>query len=354
MYNSVVLLETSETAERVWLTLHTNCGPYLLCSWYRPPGRGKLEAVNSFRAEYDKLSKDALGTLVVGDLNVHNRRWLRFSTHDSTEGALLEQNCRDLGLKQLVREPTREENLLDLVLTDLLGVHCSVLEKVADHKLVEACLELPVPREETVYRQVWDFATASWENLERNLRNTSWDFLDTCFPDEGAQQLTDTVLSLLRRWVPQKQVGEKKSTHPWLNEKVTKLVETKKQAEGTTNEKATTEACSQGVLEEYKAYVTRTRAELDKLKRGSKKWWSKTQELLGERSLTCSVPALKNTDNSWATTAQAKADLLATTLSAKYTLPDQVANEYTELEQHNEEEEWELQDEGFAKKTLEA
>ena len=66
VYNSVVLLHTSETAERVWLTLHTNCGPYLLCSWYRPPGRGKLEAVNSFRAEYDKLSKDALGTLVVG------------------------------------------------------------------------------------------------------------------------------------------------------------------------------------------------------------------------------------------------------------------------------------------------
>ena len=83
-----------------------------------------------------------------------------------------------------------------------------VLGKVADHKLVQACLKLPVPREETVHRLVWNFAQASWENLGESLRNTSWDFLDTASPDEGAQQLTDTVLVLLKRWIPQKTLGQ--------------------------------------------------------------------------------------------------------------------------------------------------
>ena len=128
------------------------------------------------------------------------------------------------------------------------------------------------------------------------MRNTSWDFLDTTGPDHGAQQLTDTVLELLRRWVPQRQLREKKSTHPWLNERVTQLVEAKKKAEGTTEEVVAAEACSQGVLEEYRAYVARTRAELDTLRAGSKKWWTKTQELLKKKGGTCNVPALKGAD----------------------------------------------------------
>ena len=351
--NSVVLLETSETAERVWLTLHTNSGPYLLCAWYRPPGRGQLETVSTFREEYSRLAQAALGVLVVGDLNVHNQRWLRYSTSNSAEGVLLQQHCHELGLRQLVREPTREENLLDLVLTNSGGVRCTVLEKVADHKLVEARLQLPVPREETVYRQVWDFAKASWENLETSLKNTSWDFLETASPDEGAKKLTDTLLTLLRRWIPQKLLGEKKSTHPWLNERVTQLVDAKKKAEGTAEEKTATEACSQGVLEEYRAYLARTRAELATLKRGSKKWWSKTQELLGEKSQTCSVPALKHADGTWATTPTSKANLLATTFAAKYTSPTEATNQYTEVEQQSGAVEWRLPEESHAKETLE-
>ena len=155
--------------------------------------------MKTFREEYCRLSNEALGVLVVGDLNVHNQRWLRYSSGNSAEGALLEQYCSELGLKQLVREPTREENLLDLVLTSSREVQCSVLGKVADHKLVQACLKLPVPREETVHRLVWNFAQASWENLGESLRNTSWDFLDTASPAAGAQQLVLPDLALVLR-----------------------------------------------------------------------------------------------------------------------------------------------------------
>ena len=338
--NQAVHLDTSDSSERVWLTLHTDNGPYLLCAWYRPPARGEVDSIHSFRKEYEQHRGGALGVLVVGDLNVHNQAWLRFSTCNSAEGTELENTCNSLGLRQLVKEPTREENLLDLVLTNSEQVRCSVQEKVADHKVVEVTLDLPVPREETVYRWVWDFKKAKWDELKEELGKTSWGFLDVLSPDDGARQLTDKLLELLKTKVPQRLLGEKKSTHPWLNERVAQLVKEKKEAEGTAQEQEATEACSKGVLEEYRAYVNRVRAELAELKAGSKKWWTKTQELLKEKSKTCNVPALRKPDKTWVTTAKGKANLLKDTFSAKYTLPAEARNCYTELVQQELQEDW--------------
>ena len=46
--NRVVLVHTSETAERLWLTLHTNQGPYLLCCWYRLLNPGEINTLDIF------------------------------------------------------------------------------------------------------------------------------------------------------------------------------------------------------------------------------------------------------------------------------------------------------------------
>ena len=95
--------------------------------------------------------------------------------------------------------------------------------------------------------------------------------MDTAFPDEGAKHLTNVVLQLAEGFVPKKSVVDRKSTHPWLNERVVKLVQSKEEAEGTERELEAAEACSTAVLEEYRTYVSRTKAELAGLRAGSKK-----------------------------------------------------------------------------------
>ena len=93
-----------------------------------------MDSIKAFEEEWQRLSTDALGTIVVGDLNVHHIRWLRFSSRNSAEGELLRDICDSVGLRQLVREPTRGDNLLDLALTDVDEVRCKVVSKIADHK----------------------------------------------------------------------------------------------------------------------------------------------------------------------------------------------------------------------------
>ena len=103
----ITLLEKSQQHERVWLMLHSNSCPYLLGVWYRPPDPGECYSINTVRNEWGRLSANAMGTLIVGDINVHHIRWLRHSSRNSSEGTALRHVCQDLGFQQLVKDPTR-------------------------------------------------------------------------------------------------------------------------------------------------------------------------------------------------------------------------------------------------------
>ena len=81
------------------------------------------------------------------------------------EGELLRDFCDRVGLRQLVREPTRDGNLLDLALTDLDEVRCKVVAKVADHSGLALALPITVPRVEIQCRLVWHFRDADWDGL---------------------------------------------------------------------------------------------------------------------------------------------------------------------------------------------
>ena len=60
----VTLVHTSDESERLWLQVHTDNGPYLLCVWYRPPVPGEVQSITSFEKELDDMRGNALGTLL--------------------------------------------------------------------------------------------------------------------------------------------------------------------------------------------------------------------------------------------------------------------------------------------------
>ena len=68
---------------------------------------------------------EIIGALIVGDMNVWHKYWLKHLLADTVDGANLHQICKLHGLKQLVTEPTRGVNLLDLALSSV-PASCSV------------------------------------------------------------------------------------------------------------------------------------------------------------------------------------------------------------------------------------
>ena len=76
VFHSMVFIQVSDCFERMWYIIHTDIGPILTCCWYRPPCHGECESIRSLWTEWELLAPKAVGTIIIGDINVHHTRWL--------------------------------------------------------------------------------------------------------------------------------------------------------------------------------------------------------------------------------------------------------------------------------------
>ena len=68
--------------------------------WYRPPYVGNVDGIKELRAEVARHKGKAIGIMLVGDMNVHSKKWLGHSGRESTEANLLREVSEELGMKQ--------------------------------------------------------------------------------------------------------------------------------------------------------------------------------------------------------------------------------------------------------------
>ncbi len=135
--NTIVHIGDSKVAERSWHVIHSNRGPLLVGLWYRRPDKGEVLSIESLESELDAFGSDVLGTILLGDMNVHEQSWLSFSDGSSIEGRALRDLACSHGLEERVRTPTRGPYLRDIVLTDLGSeVKARPVPGVSDHSAV--------------------------------------------------------------------------------------------------------------------------------------------------------------------------------------------------------------------------
>jgi len=228
-------LPVSPAAEILWMLFHSQMGPVLLSCWYRPPCYGEVESINTFAYEWNSYSSLAIGTVVVGDLNLHNKKWLYFSRNTSPEGLRMQQWCSERGFRERVQKPTRGPNLLDLVLTDMPDhVSTVVLPELADHRLVMVSLSLPPLSLPSSSRACWKYAQANWRGLKRFFRSTDWQFLYGLSSDGAVRALTKYILTAMHTFIP-RVVVQNASSHPWLNADCVEHIRRKTETAGTSD-----------------------------------------------------------------------------------------------------------------------
>ena len=186
--------------------------------------------------------------------------------------------CDELGLEQLVRSPTREGHLLDLVVTDIAGVEVQTLPAISDHKLATAELKFNASESTTIDRTVWQYQKADWERMQQILTDADWSFLQGGNPHNGAKQFHDIITQAAAECIPTKTLHERKSTHPWLTKEVEELVLAKHVAQGTNGELKAAETCSKAILKEHRAFPQKSADEMQQSNPGNKAWWSKSRK----------------------------------------------------------------------------
>ena len=328
----IALVECIVAAERMWCVLHTNLGALLIGNWYRAPDESGT-SIAILKAEIERLRGDFVGILLVGDVNVHHKRWLKHS-HSNTElGERLWETCRDLGLKQLVSKPTRGEYLLDVVLTDVPNLcKTEVLPEISDHRVVNIDLDVGVSHSDPLPRVVWSLKSANWKQLRSDILNKDWRALfDDSDPDGSVQRFCEALLDSCDKNIPRRTIYTKIASHPWLDETCFAAVAAKSAAAGSSEFADKSKLCGEVLRNAFLEYRRKLRARILDLPRHSKEWWRLNKELLYRRAKASTIPPLKIAGE-LVLDAKKKANALARAFQAKSSLPQPVLGPKQELE----------------------
>ena len=324
----VAVSERSASSERVWHTIHSDIGPLLLGVWYRPPEPGEVASIRECEDEWRRLSTNAVATILAGDVNVHHVRWLRHSSHNSVEGTTLMRFCLDNGLRQWVKRPTREDNLLDLVISDIEPNKVDILPKISDHNMVMATFNVGVQESASITRNVYMYSQADWKSIRRDISRFDWSPMDSANVDAAERYFHTNTVKIVQRHIPQRVLLERKSQHPWINDRCLQAITAKNATIGTANFSEEAIRCSRVLFDEFVAYTMAMKEKLLKERRGSKRWWQISNEIMTKSSQQSTIPTLSSSSG-WKSTPGDKANLFADVFSAKYSLPEIETNEYS-------------------------
>ena len=114
-------------------------------------------------------------------------------------------------------EPTRNEYLLDLCLSNVAGCSASVQPSIADHKGILASFKARKVETQEVAREIWVYKAAQWNSLQTKLANYDWRCLERGDAVEAVNLFLHIMWWCLVQCIQQKRIHETKRSHPWIN-----------------------------------------------------------------------------------------------------------------------------------------
>ena len=219
--------------EIIWVEITTNM-KLLFGVFYRPPNTD-IQYLRSLRSSLDRVNNTkAEKIFLVGDFNLPNFN----STNQlpcSFKQIYIEtfEMLNDAFLTQVDTEPTRNDNILDLILTNFpdLIPELSVIENFvdSDHRSVFFKIKTGNNYKSAGKRIVFNYKKANWEELKRTLSYIPW---HVAMLDEDINQnlikCEDLLWAAINEFIPTKQV-KSKHTPPWIDREVKNLCRKKDQ-----------------------------------------------------------------------------------------------------------------------------
>ena len=183
--------------------------PFRFVVAYRPPDYSSCDN-DLFFSALDYLANNCGRFCLTGDLNLPDFEWELFLHPDNgLYNAAANLVCSH-GLIQLVNEPTREDNILDIVLcSDILScdnIKCLAPLGSSDHNIVSftLALSLPVVGDDETSQFRSNFIHADWSSLLHCLSAVNWthEFSSCASADDMWSKFMEVVNSAISQNVP--------------------------------------------------------------------------------------------------------------------------------------------------------
>ena len=129
---------------------------------YRPPN-GTANDIELFITALENVFNLIVGhskiiAVLLGDFNDHCKSWI--DDHSTSElGHQLVNLLNHFNLSQLIYKPTRNKNILDLIISDSPGffTNVDILDPISglDHNIIYGCLSIQYPKRLHINRKIW-------------------------------------------------------------------------------------------------------------------------------------------------------------------------------------------------------
>ena len=231
--NSISAIEinkaNSTAYESVYVKLKINRKHIIVATIYRPP---------KMTSENDEILFNEIETItrtktciICGDFNLPHINWKILTSNN--EGSRLLKVVKKLYLSQFVREPTLDNNILDIVLasdSDLINT-CEVGEVLgnSDHKIIRCDINCEVDVKENAFL-VPNYKKGNIPGLKSELQKINW---QTAFANDDTEHMCSTLTNILleteSKWIPQVKKRLNSTENPrWMTKNIKQILTRKK------------------------------------------------------------------------------------------------------------------------------
>ena len=230
--------------ECVVCEIQLNRKKYFFAVIYRSPSQTQSEFDNftdNFELMLSKMhSENPFCVIFTGDFNCRSTQWWE-NDIENNEGKLFEPLSSDLGLHQLISEPTHligeSKSCIDLIFTDQpnlvieSGVHPSLHDQ-CHHQIVYGKLSVSNIALPPYNRKIWYYDKADFVDIMKSIEMFRWhEHLDkiSC-PNEQVKLLNEVLLNIYSNFIPNKVKTIKPRQAPWITQSVKNFLRKKNRA----------------------------------------------------------------------------------------------------------------------------
>lgn len=230
--------DTSEDCELVWTKISHTKGDVMIGCFYRQPSSG-IEILEKLQESLTRIrGKRSMSPHIIlaGDFNLPNIDWETLTVKQNPQygkeinGKMIEI-ATEFNLIQIVKEPTRGKNVLDLIFTtnpDLIE-KTEIHPGMSDHDAVICDIKLKLEIDKKPPREVWVYSKGNMDGIREDLKNHEQRFIcqakDTTVENLW-KDFKSIIMGSIDKHIPKKLISGKPHL-PWLTPYIKRMIRKK-------------------------------------------------------------------------------------------------------------------------------
>ena len=299
--------------------IQLNRKKYFFVVIYRSPSQDQSDFDNfsiNFELLLSKMqAENHFCVVITGDFNCRSTQWWKDDI-ENTEGKSFEPLTSDIGLHQLISEPTHiigdSKSCIDLIFTDQpnliveSGVHPSLHEQ-CHHLIVYGKLSVSNVALPPYTRRIWYYDRADFVAIMKSIEMFHWQehLGKIACPNEQVKFLNEVLLNIYSNFIPNKVKTIRPHQAPWITQTVKNFLRKKNRAYKSFMRNGQPEEKREGIqkmisegsrlIEDAKRnYFLKAGKTLASPGTSSKTYWSLINTVLNKAKIPIIPPLLEN------------------------------------------------------------